>query len=93
MLNFSKIFAHKCRLNTQVPNKVILTQQVSVVLMNQFSPKLKDPGAPIISCAIGDITIKRALSDLGASVNLLPSSTYDFLLRRTQTQTGHFTIC
>ena len=40
-------------------------------------PKLKDPGTPIISCVIGDLTIKKALLDLGASVNLLPSSVYD----------------
>jgi len=45
--------------------------------MNQLPPNLKDPGAPIISCVIGDITIGRALLDLGASVNVLPSSVYD----------------
>ena len=45
--------------------------------MNQLSPKLKDPGALCISYVIGDITIERALLDLGASVNLLPSSVYD----------------
>jgi len=44
--------------------------------MNQLSPKLKDQGAPIISCVIGDITIERALLDLEASVNVLSSSVY-----------------
>ena len=60
MLNFSRIFAKKNnKLKTQVPNKVVLTQQVSTVLMNQLPPKLNDPGAPIISCVIRDITIER----------------------------------
>jgi len=50
--------------------------------MNQLLPKLKDAGIPIISCVIGDITIKIALLDLGASVNVFPSSVYDcFSLR------------
>ena len=38
---------------------------------------LKDLGAPIISCVIGDYHIEKALLDLGASVNLLPSSVYE----------------
>jgi len=45
--------------------------------MNQLSSKLKNPGAPIISCVIEDITIERVLLDLGRSENLLPSSVYD----------------
>jgi len=72
----------KRRLRTQVPTKVLFTQQVSAVLMDKLSPKLKDPGAPIISYVIGDLTIERVLLDLGASVNVLPSSVYDrFSLR------------
>ena len=31
----------------------------------------------IISCVIGDLKIKKALLDLGTSVNLPPSSIYD----------------
>jgi len=57
----------KRRLRTQVSNKVLLTQQVSAVLMNKLLPKRKDPGAPIISCVIRDLAIERALLDLGAS--------------------------
>ncbi|XP_062152081.1 uncharacterized protein LOC133860508 [Alnus glutinosa] len=39
----------------------------------------KDPGAPTISCVIGDYTIDKALIDLGASVNLLSYSVYEQL--------------
>ena len=37
---------------------------------------MKDPGAPLISCVIGGVTFEKALLDLGASVNLLPTSVY-----------------
>jgi hypothetical protein len=38
--------------------------------------KYKDPRCPTITCMIGVSQIKRALLDLGASVNLLPYSVY-----------------
>lgn len=38
--------------------------------------KYEDPGSPIISFVIGETTIKRALLDLGASVNILPYLVY-----------------
>ena len=50
---------------------------MSTVLQHQTPPKLKDPGTPIISCVIGNITVERALLDLGASVNILPGFFYD----------------
>jgi len=41
--------------------------------------KYKDPSCPIISCFIGEHKIKKALLDLGASVNLLPYSVFQSL--------------
>jgi len=41
--------------------------------------KYKDPGCPTISCFIGEHKIKKALLDLGASVNLLPYSVFQSL--------------
>jgi hypothetical protein len=41
--------------------------------------KYKDPGCPTISCFIGEHKIKKALLDLGASVNLLPYSIFHSL--------------
>ncbi|XP_031270520.1 uncharacterized protein LOC116128893 [Pistacia vera] len=52
-------------------------ENVSAVVSNRIPPKLKDPGAPSISCVIGNVTINRALLDLRASVNLLPTSVYE----------------
>ncbi|GAV74700.1 hypothetical protein CFOL_v3_18180 [Cephalotus follicularis] len=67
----------KRKLKTYIPKTVHLTEQVSAVLSNKLPPKLKDPGAPLISCKIGNLLIDRALLDLGASINILPSSVYD----------------
>ncbi|GAV76453.1 hypothetical protein CFOL_v3_19927 [Cephalotus follicularis] len=67
----------KRKLKTQISKTVHLTEQVSVVLSNKLPPKLKYPGAPLISCKIENLQIEIALLDLGASVNILPSSGYD----------------
>jgi uncharacterized coiled-coil protein SlyX len=62
-----------------IPKKVILTEQVSSLIQHNTPPKLKDSGAPTISCVIGNTQIERALLDLGAGVNLLPYSVYQQL--------------
>ena len=46
------------------------------MLKQNTPPKVKDHGCPTITCVIGEYTIKRALLDLGASVNLLPYFVY-----------------
>ncbi|XP_016199621.1 uncharacterized protein LOC107640625 [Arachis ipaensis] len=51
---------------------MILTQECSAVIQKGLPPKLKDPGSFLISCTIGNMTIERALCDLGASINLMP---------------------
>ncbi|XP_031263653.1 uncharacterized protein LOC116121887 [Pistacia vera] len=67
----------KRRLKSHTPKTVHLLENVSVVVSNRLPPKLKDHGAPIISCVIGNVTIDRTLLDLGASVNLLPTFVYE----------------
>jgi hypothetical protein len=61
---------------TNVPKKVCLTEQVSSILQCKLPIKYKDPGCPTISCTIEVSHIKKALLDLGASVNLLPYYVY-----------------
>ncbi|XP_057994354.1 uncharacterized protein LOC131174615 [Hevea brasiliensis] len=53
---------------------VALTEECSAILQNKLPPKLKDPGSFSIPCHIGEISIERALCDLGASVSLMPLS-------------------
>ncbi|XP_059623060.1 uncharacterized protein LOC132266224 [Cornus florida] len=62
-----------------LPKKVRLTENVSAIIQHSTPPKYKDPGAPTISCVIGDRKIERALLDLGASVNLIPYSVFNYL--------------
>ena len=57
--------------------KVQLLKNVSAMVLNQLPRKLKDPGAPLISCDIGGVTFDKALLDLGVSVNLLPTFIYE----------------
>ncbi|KAJ9173506.1 hypothetical protein P3X46_016629 [Hevea brasiliensis] len=56
---------------------VALTEESSAILQNKLPPKLKDPGSFSIPCHIGDISIDKALCDLGASVSLMPLSIYE----------------
>ena len=60
----------------KVPKKIVLSEDVSVVLLNQLSQKMKDPRVSLISCVLGGVTFDKALLDLGASVNLLPTTLY-----------------
>ena len=55
----------------------MLSEDVSAVILKQLPRKLKDLGAPLISCDIGGVTFEKILLDLGASVNLLPTSIYE----------------
>ena len=62
-----------------VNKKAFLTEQVSAITECKTPVKYKDPGCPTISINIGGISVEKALLDLGASVNLLPYSTYNQL--------------
>ena len=46
----------------------------SVVIQKILPPKHKDPGSVTIPCSIGEVTVGKALIDLGASINLMPLS-------------------
>ena len=58
---------------------IALTDECSKVIQNKPPPKLKDLGSYSIPCTIGTHEIKRSLCDLGASVNLMPSSIFNKL--------------
>jgi len=53
-----------------------LGEEYSVVVLNQLPAKLKDPGSFSIPCTIGNVSIDRALCDLGSSVSLMPYSMF-----------------
>jgi hypothetical protein len=70
---------HKRKSRNHIPKKVLLIEQVSYLIQHNTPPKFKDPGAPTISCIIGQKEIDKALLDLGVGVNLLPYSMYQQL--------------
>ena len=55
---------------------IALTEGCSIVLTNKLPPKLKDPNSFTIPCSIGNQYQGKALFDLGASINLMPLSTF-----------------
>lgn len=55
---------------------MVLTQKCSSMLRERIPTKMKDPGSFTIPCSIGDVDIGKALCDLGASINLMPLSTF-----------------
>ena len=46
------------------------------MVLNQLPAKLKDPSSFFIPCMIGNVSIDRALCDLGSGVSLMPYSIF-----------------
>ncbi|XP_062100707.1 uncharacterized protein LOC133806629 [Humulus lupulus] len=55
---------------------VALTEGCSTMLKNKIPPKLKDLGRFTIPISIGGQDVGKALGDLGASIDLMPMSTF-----------------
>ncbi|XP_060170486.1 uncharacterized protein LOC132601424 [Lycium barbarum] len=55
---------------------VALTEECTCHIQNKLPIKLKDPSSFTIEITIGKQVIARALCDLGASINLMPSSMF-----------------
>ncbi|XP_015960764.1 uncharacterized protein LOC107484737 [Arachis duranensis] len=53
---------------------VLLIEECRVLIQKGLPPKLEDPGSFLLPCTIGEVTITKAMCDLGASINLIPSS-------------------
>ena len=56
-----------------------LSTEVSALISNTLPRKQKDPSSPLVSCSIGNLTFRKALLDLGASVNILPTHLFEQL--------------
>ncbi|XP_073120527.1 uncharacterized protein [Henckelia pumila] len=55
---------------------VSLTENCSALVQNKIPPKQKDPGSFSIPCMISDIHFRKALCDLGDSINLISDSIF-----------------
>ncbi|XP_027083781.1 uncharacterized protein [Coffea arabica] len=68
--------------------RVMVGENVSAVLQRKLPPKCGDPGIFAIPCKIGHSSIKNAMIDLGASINVMPKSIYDSLNLGPLKETG-----
>ncbi|XP_057755944.1 uncharacterized protein LOC130975133 [Arachis stenosperma] len=57
--------------NWEAKETIVLIEKCSSIIQKKLFQKLKGPGSFQILCIIGDITIEKALCDLGASINLM----------------------
>ncbi|KAK4733563.1 hypothetical protein R3W88_007824 [Solanum pinnatisectum] len=69
-----EIVANKKRLREY--ETVALTKECSSRIQNNFPTKLKDSGSFTVQITIGQSIHARGLCDLGASINLIPTSLY-----------------
>jgi len=69
-----EIVANKTRLTEY--ETVALIEECSSRIKNKLSTKLKDPGSFTVQITIGQSIHVRGLCDLGASINLMPTSLY-----------------
>ena len=58
---------------------ITLSAEVSVFISNTLPRKQKDPGSPLVSCSIGNLIFRKALLDLGARFNILPTHLFERL--------------
>ncbi|XP_027166088.1 uncharacterized protein LOC113766062 [Coffea eugenioides] len=59
--------------------RVAVGENVSAILQRKFLPKCGDPDMFTIPCKIGNTSIRKAMLDLGASINVMPKIIYTSL--------------
>ncbi|XP_027171986.1 uncharacterized protein LOC113771612 [Coffea eugenioides] len=68
--------------------RIIVGENVSAVLQRKLPPKCGDPGMFTIPCKIGNTSIRNAMLDLGASINVMPKAIYASLNLGPLKETG-----
>ena len=75
MPNYAKLLKDiKSNKRKFVEGVVNLTTICSAVIQRSLSEKMQDPSSFTIPCTIRNFKFKKALCDLGASINLMPLS-------------------
>ncbi|KAJ9159160.1 hypothetical protein P3X46_024685 [Hevea brasiliensis] len=59
--------------------KISVGENVSALIQQKLPPKCKDPGSFSIPCRIVDSKFERAMTDLGASINVMSNSVFQTL--------------
>nr|GEZ48590.1 hypothetical protein [Tanacetum cinerariifolium] len=73
------LLSHKEKLEKAV-HSVKLSEECYAIIQRSLPQKEGGPGSFTLPCLIGPLTIKNALPDLGASVNLMPHSLFRLLV-------------
>ncbi|KAK9155104.1 hypothetical protein Sjap_002584 [Stephania japonica] len=68
--------------------KVQMGESDTAILQKKLPPKCKDPGMFSVPCIIGNVSIEKAMCDLGASINVMPLSIYENLKVGSLHETG-----
>ncbi|XP_071940716.1 uncharacterized protein [Coffea arabica] len=68
--------------------RIIVGENVSAVLQRKLPPKCGNPDMFTFPCRIGNTVIRRAMLDLGASINVMPKSIYASLKLGPLKETG-----
>ncbi|XP_015955865.1 uncharacterized protein LOC107480228 [Arachis duranensis] len=72
--HFHKFLETFKKLEINIPLAEALEQMPLALIQKGLPPKLEDPGSFLLPCTIGELTITKAMCNLGASINLIPSS-------------------
>lgn len=76
---FERVVYSKDRIEKQEKKKVKVGKNVLTVIQSKLRTKCNDPGMFSIPCMIDDTRFDKAMLDLGASINVMPYSTYTSL--------------
>ncbi|KAL8488074.1 hypothetical protein ACS0TY_024382 [Phlomoides rotata] len=65
--------------NVEEGKMVSLSMECSAILQRSLPPKEKDPGSLTLMCELSNNEKRKALCDLGPSINLMPLSIFNRL--------------
>ncbi|GJZ14520.1 hypothetical protein Tco_0550197 [Tanacetum coccineum] len=72
--NLKRLLKERPRMGYQI--KASMNVNDSAILEDSLPPKEKDPGSFTIPCHTNNICFEKALADLGASISVMPYSTF-----------------
>ncbi|KAL0449107.1 UNVERIFIED_CONTAM: hypothetical protein Slati_1467100 [Sesamum latifolium] len=76
---YAKFFTELCTKKSKLEGeRARMGENVSAILQTKLPPKCKDSSMFSIRCKIEKIGIEKAVCSLGASINIMPLTIYDF---------------
>ena len=77
---YAKFLKELCtnRRKLKTEDRVIVGENMWVVIQRKMPQKCKDPGMFTIPCTLGTRKIERAMLDLGASINVMPFQSINY---------------